>query len=150
MRPLRDLTEITIPLPKNVEIGRLIGSKGCNLKPITSKTGTYIHVESKTNTPHIKVTIKKNGTDYNRSVEARMDEAKDLLNDLIKNTRRKKVFMTKKEDDTRFLDNDKKHLTRRYQKEINAKKERVDSNREINEEIVYAQQVRFFASSNTT
>ncbi|PKY60884.1 hypothetical protein RhiirA4_412828, partial [Rhizophagus irregularis] len=49
---------LTIPIPQNILIGKLIGR---NIKPIAERTGTHIHVDTNKIPAQIKiyVTIKK-------------------------------------------------------------------------------------------
>ncbi|CAB5354881.1 unnamed protein product [Rhizophagus irregularis] len=49
----------TIEISKHIEIGKLIGRKGRNLKPIAEKTGTHIHVIDNTNPAQIEIKIIK-------------------------------------------------------------------------------------------
>ncbi|GES84481.1 hypothetical protein GLOIN_2v719779 [Rhizophagus clarus] len=43
-----------IPIPHRTEIDKLIGREGCNLKPITERTGTYTYIDKETNSSQIK------------------------------------------------------------------------------------------------
>ncbi|GBB99300.1 hypothetical protein RclHR1_03480004 [Rhizophagus clarus] len=74
---------LSIPIPQHIEIGKLIGREGRNLKPIAERTGTYIYVDTKTNPAQIKIHINKKKV-YS-SFENRINDARNQLNDLIKN-----------------------------------------------------------------
>ncbi|PKY44715.1 hypothetical protein RhiirA4_400250, partial [Rhizophagus irregularis] len=45
----------TMEIPKNVEIGKLIGRKGRNLKPIEKGTGTRIYINTEVNPRQIEI-----------------------------------------------------------------------------------------------
>src|SRR5687767_12510187 len=91
-----------IPIPKNIEIGRLIGRNGLNLKPISDRTGTFISVNTNTKPAQIEIKINRQSNSDLASFENRMNKAKDQLNDLIKKleiekSRQKAPLMKKKE-----------------------------------------------------
>ena|ERR1051325_1398772 len=137
------IVPVKIPIPRYVKIGALIGCKGRNLKPIADRTGTYIHVNVNTAQIEIKINQKSNAT----PVDNRINEAKNQLNDLIKELEkernRKKVPLKKKENNVGFLrNNDNRHETLR---DTELRKERRYSKREMNEQTDSVQQVnRYF------
>src|ERR1044072_2177810 len=91
---------IEIPIPRYVKIGALIGCKGRNLKPIADRTGTYIHVNVYTAQIEIKINQKSNAT----PVDNRINEAKNQLNDLIKELEKERNLpLKKKENNVGFL-----------------------------------------------
>jgi hypothetical protein len=127
-----------IPIPENIEAGKLIGREGRNLKPISTKTDTIISVNTNTNPAQIEI---KYDSRYPPS-NSQINEAKDLLNNLIKNIekeekRRLLKEKKKKENNVGFLDDfDKGNVSHnpvvsRYQKEIIVKKERQRSKKKI-------------------
>src|SRR3954471_264945 len=124
-----------IPIPQYIKIGRLIGSKGNNLKPIADGTGTFIHVNTNTKPVQFEIKIKRHCNASNLlPFENRINEAKDQLNDLLKELEeernRNKFPLKKKENDIGFLCSDNRHATLKYQKEIELRKERKYSKRE--------------------
>ncbi|CAG8669453.1 15617_t:CDS:2 [Rhizophagus irregularis] len=75
-------TPTKINIPKHIDIGRLIGRDGRNLKPIAKKTGTYISV----NTIAIpaKFEIKLDNKSTLPPSKERIKEAIDKLEALLK------------------------------------------------------------------
>jgi transcription antitermination factor NusA-like protein len=43
------MKSFNIPIPKHIEIGKLIGREGRNLKLITERIGANIYIDKKTN-----------------------------------------------------------------------------------------------------
>ncbi|RIA81697.1 hypothetical protein C1645_789858 [Glomus cerebriforme] len=129
------VTSTVIPIPQHLEIGKIIGREGRNLKPICEKTGTFISVN--TNTKPAQIEIK-----YNIRLPPpsnnQINEAKNLLNNLVEkiDKERKKHLKEKRENNVRFLDDfnrnngSNNHTVSRYHKEISVKKERKQSKRE--------------------
>jgi hypothetical protein len=75
-----DITRINIP--KYITIGRLIGREGCNLKPITEETGTYINVNTETRPAQLEIRLNNKITLL--SSKDRVKEASDKLKNLMK------------------------------------------------------------------
>ncbi|GBB93133.1 hypothetical protein RclHR1_21140004 [Rhizophagus clarus] len=75
-------TSTKINIPKHINIGRLIGRDGRNLKPIAEITGTHISVNTITTTPHFEIRINNNST--LPSSKDRIREASNKLEDLLK------------------------------------------------------------------
>jgi hypothetical protein len=88
---------VIIEIIKPIDVDKLIGHKGCNLKPIATRTGTNIHVEK--NTKPTQIVIKDSRINGN-SADERINDAKCRLGRLIQD-------ITKEEKkNVRFSDND--------------------------------------------
>ncbi|CAB5370322.1 unnamed protein product [Rhizophagus irregularis] len=100
------IVSTTIKISKDIEVGRLIGRKGRNLKPIAEKTGTHIHVIENTNPIEIKIEIIKDRVG-NSSPWERIDEAKFQLDKLLEDieTKSQRKDMEKEEKNVRISDN---------------------------------------------
>src|SRR6266498_3868763 len=87
-----------IPIPQHIEVGKLIGHKGCNLKPISTKTGTLIFVNTNTNPSQIEVKYNSRSPPSNSQI----NEAKYMVDNLIKRiekeTKKKLRLLEKKEE----------------------------------------------------
>ncbi|CAB4421609.1 unnamed protein product [Rhizophagus irregularis] len=96
----------TIEISKHIEIGKLIGRKGRNLKPIAEKTGTHIHVIDNTNPVQIEIKIIK-GRVGNSSPGKRINEAKFQIDKLLEDieTRNQRKDIEKEEKNVRISDN---------------------------------------------
>ncbi|CAB4404544.1 unnamed protein product [Rhizophagus irregularis] len=53
------LISTVIPIPEHIEVGKLIGREGRNLKPISAKTGTFVSVNTNTNPAQIEIKYQK-------------------------------------------------------------------------------------------
>lgn len=132
------LISTVIPIPEHIEVGKLIGREGRNLKPISTKTGTFVSVNTKTNPAQIEIKYNPHYSPSNNQI----NEAKDLLNNLIKNIEKKEkrnihLLEKKKEKNVGFLDDfdsgtvSNNRVVSRYQKEITVKKEKQRSKKKI-------------------
>uniref|UniRef100_U9UIF3 K Homology domain-containing protein n=1 Tax=Rhizophagus irregularis (strain DAOM 181602 / DAOM 197198 / MUCL 43194) TaxID=747089 RepID=U9UIF3_RHIID len=76
------IKSLNIPIPQQIEIGKLIGREGRNIKPIAERTGTHIYVDKITKPAQISISVnkKKEGPPFKN----RIDEARNQLNDLMK------------------------------------------------------------------
>ncbi|RGB38556.1 hypothetical protein C1646_740511 [Rhizophagus diaphanus] len=74
---------LNIPIPQQIEIGKLIGREGRNIKPIAESTGTNIYID-KTTKPE-QITIRVNKKKEGPPFKNRIDEARNQLTDLMKN-----------------------------------------------------------------
>ncbi|CAB4390023.1 unnamed protein product [Rhizophagus irregularis] len=119
----------TIEISKHIEIGKLIGRKGRNLKPIAEKTSTHIHVIDNTNPAQIEIKIIKDRVG-NSSPRKRIDEAKFQIDKLLEDieTRNRRKDIEKEEEKVRFSDNgNRQHATvatPRNHKDTDLKEER--------------------------
>ena len=113
-----------ILIPKHIEIGRLIGRDGRNLKPIADGTGTFIHVNTTTNPARIEIKIKQLSNASYLSPKGRINEAENQLNDLIKKLEekgnRRKVKPVKNRINEENEENDQ--LIKELKKEGNRRK----------------------------
>ncbi|RGB38570.1 hypothetical protein C1646_806066 [Rhizophagus diaphanus] len=120
------IVSTTIEISKDIEIGKLIGRKGRNLKPIAEKTGTHIHVSDNTNPAQIEIKIIK-GRVGNSSPGKRIDEAKFQIDKLLKDieTRNQRKDIEKEEKNVRILDNgNHQQATPKNHKDNDLKEER--------------------------
>ncbi|CAB5215333.1 hypothetical protein RhiirA5_471914 [Rhizophagus irregularis] len=127
------IVSTTIKISKDIEVGRLIGRKGRNLKPIAEKTGTHIHVIENTNPIEIKIEIIKDRVG-NSSPWERIDEAKFQLNKLLEDieTKSQRKDMEKEEKNVRISDNgNHQHATPRNHKDNDSKEKRKRFNRKM-------------------
>ncbi|CAB5345960.1 unnamed protein product [Rhizophagus irregularis] len=128
--------EITNP----VDVGKLIGHKGCNLKPIATRTGTNIHVDKKENEELviIKIQVKVENDSSDKRIKEAIYQMMQLVEDLTK----------KEEKKVRFSDDDNhQHVPPRTpprnQRDFDSKERRNN----FNQETSYAtnsRQVRYF------
>ncbi|RIA80368.1 hypothetical protein C1645_792673 [Glomus cerebriforme] len=90
------VTSTVIPIPQHIEVGRIIGREGRNLKPIREKTGTLISVNTNTKPPQIEIKYNTSSPPSNEQI----NEAKNLLNNLIEKVdkERKKRPWNKREN----------------------------------------------------
>jgi hypothetical protein len=137
---IRYFTVLTIiAISKDIEIGKIIGRKGRNLKPIAERACTHIHVIDNTNPTQIE--IKNKGE--NSSPGKGIDEAICQIDKLLENTelRDRRKDIVKEEKNVRFSDNDN------YQYAIpsdnDLKKERVRLRRKM-PHTTKKRQVRYF------
>ena len=126
-----------VSILQNIEIGKLIGRGGRNLKPIAEETGTSIVVNTNTNPAQFEITINQSGRfEFFSSSRNRINEAKDRLNNLMKDfgkESKRRLLVEERGNYVEFLndfDNNRPEVLK-YQKEINAKKERRKIKREI-------------------
>ncbi|GBB92097.1 hypothetical protein RclHR1_19630001 [Rhizophagus clarus] len=93
--------KLSIPIPQNIVISKLVGRKGCNLKPIVEKTGTHIYVNSKESPAKIEVRIneKKEIPLFDNRINDAFNRLTDLMNKISKQGNKKvdKVKKSKKE-----------------------------------------------------
>lgn len=75
------LISTVIPIPEHIEVGKLIGREGRNLKPISAKTGTFVSVNTNTNPAQIEIKYNPHYLPFNNQI----NEVKKLLNNLTKN-----------------------------------------------------------------
>ncbi|UZO03590.1 uncharacterized protein OCT59_023994 [Rhizophagus irregularis] len=123
--------EITNP----VDVGKLIGHKGCNLKPIATRTGTNIHVDKKENEELVIIKIQ---------VKVENDSSDKRIKEAIYQMMQSK----KEEKKVRFSDDDNhQHVPPRTpprnQRDFDSKERRNN----FNQETSYAtnsRQVRYF------
>ncbi|CAB4417362.1 unnamed protein product [Rhizophagus irregularis] len=124
---IRYSTVLTIiEISDHVEIGKLIGRKGRNLKPIAEKTGTHIHVIDNTNPTQIEIKIIKDRVG-NSSPGKRIDEAKFQIDKLLKDieTRNQRKDIEKEEKNVRISDNgNHQHATPSNHKDNDPKEKR--------------------------
>lgn len=131
------IIELTNPM---IDIGKLIGHKGCNLKPIATKTGTNINIrvdKDKENTEIVKIKIQVKVEDD--SSDERINKAKYQMIQLVED-------ITKKEEKkVRFSDDDNHQHTPppRNQRSFDSKERRNNFNQESSH-ATNAQQVRYF------
>ncbi|GBC03113.1 hypothetical protein RclHR1_00050021 [Rhizophagus clarus] len=136
------LTSTIIPIPEHIEVGKVIGREGRNLKPISTRTGTFISVNTHTNPAQIEIKYNPHCSPSNNQI----NEAKELLNNLIKNIEKEekrnlRLLEGKKNREKNFLDDFDEKAVRgnpvisKYQKEIAVKKERQRSKKKISNTI---------------
>ncbi|RGB28014.1 hypothetical protein C1646_673547 [Rhizophagus diaphanus] len=122
-----------IKISKDIEVGRLIGRKGRNLKPIAEKTGTHMHVIENTNPVEIKIEIIKDRV-RNSSPWERIDEAKFQLDKLLEDieTKSQRKDIEKEEKNVRISENGKhQQATPRNHNDNDSKEKRKRSNRKM-------------------
>ncbi|GBC04620.1 hypothetical protein RclHR1_05790001 [Rhizophagus clarus] len=118
-------TSTKINIPKYIEIGKLIGREGCNLKPIEEETGTRIKVNTDTKPAHIEIKINEKITLL--SCKDRVKEASNKLNNLMKTISEKEK---KKKGGHNYSGKKDNHYAKtRSWKEKDLKKERITSER---------------------
>ncbi|CAB4463681.1 hypothetical protein RhiirA5_505435 [Rhizophagus irregularis] len=110
-----------------VDIGKLIGHKGCNLKPIATRTGTNIHVDKKENEELviIKIQVKVENDSSDKRIKEASYQMMQLVEDLTK----------KEEKKVRFSDDDNhQHVPPRTpprnQRDFDSKERRNNFNQE--------------------
>ncbi|GBC42867.2 hypothetical protein GLOIN_2v1835204 [Rhizophagus irregularis DAOM 181602=DAOM 197198] len=132
LNSIRYSTILTIiEISDHVEIGKLIGRKGRNLKPIEKGTGTHIYINTKISPRRIEIKINnKDNKDRNENIstEERINKAicqiDKLLEDIEIRNRRKDV--EKEGNFVRIADNgtNHKHATPKNHKDNNQKEKR--------------------------
>jgi len=120
-----------IDIPQFIEIGILIGHGRHNLKPIAERTGTHIQVNTNMKPAQIEIKINNHfsNASYLLPSEDRIDrinEAKDQLNKLIKDIEMKR----NERINERRINQQGLKKKAKFQKEIDLKKERKNSERE--------------------
>jgi hypothetical protein len=131
VNPTRNPTKV--PILQSLEIGKLIGHGGRNINPIAEGTGTSIVVNTATNPAQFEITINQNSNVGSfSSSRNQINEAKVRLNNLIKD-HEKESKRQKGGKSVEFLNNfdSRRPEVLRYQKEINAKKEKRKFKRDI-------------------
>ncbi|GBC15383.2 hypothetical protein GLOIN_2v719779 [Rhizophagus irregularis DAOM 181602=DAOM 197198] len=96
----KQIQKLSISIPQNVEIGKLIGREGRNLKPISEKTGTYIYIDTKINPAQIKIYINKKKE--NPPFENKINDARNQLNNLMKNICQYKTHSFKHNEQVKY------------------------------------------------
>ncbi|CAB4441098.1 unnamed protein product [Rhizophagus irregularis] len=97
---------LSIPIPQNILIGKLIGREGRNIKPIAERTGTHIYVDTNKIPAQIKIYV--NNKKEIPPFENRINDASSQLNDLlnkISQQENKKVDKIKKKKELSLFDN---------------------------------------------
>ncbi|RIA84921.1 hypothetical protein C1645_831582 [Glomus cerebriforme] len=138
-------TRITIP--QNVEIGKLIGFRGHNLKKIGGKTNTFIYVNSDTNPAQIEISLKN----FSNGSEKKITKALDKLDKLIKSleTERNQIHTGKMEEKDRILkDDNNQQATLKIQKEIDSEKKGKYFKREMSQNYVARKIIGYGTSRN--
>ncbi|RGB36319.1 hypothetical protein C1646_667048 [Rhizophagus diaphanus] len=121
----------TMEIPKNVEIGKLIGRKGRNLKPIEKGTGTRIYINTEVNPRQIEIKINKDDKDRDENISLwewinkAICQIDKLLEDIEIRRRRKDI--EKEGKNSRISDNgNNQHATPRNYKDTDPKVKRKD------------------------
>ncbi|CAB5215335.1 unnamed protein product [Rhizophagus irregularis] len=96
----KQIQKLSISIPQNIEIGKLIGREGRNLKPISEKTGTHIYIDTKSNPAQIKIYINKKKE--NPPFENRINDARNQLNNLMKNICQYKTHSFKHNEQVKY------------------------------------------------
>jgi hypothetical protein len=91
-----------IAVSKNFEIGRIIGRKGRNIRPIEERTCTHIHVIDNTNPTQIE--IKAENISSGNGIDEAICQINNLLEDIEIRDQRKELV--KEEKNVRFSNND--------------------------------------------
>ncbi|CAB4405210.1 unnamed protein product [Rhizophagus irregularis] len=119
----------TMEIPKNVEIGKLIGRKGRNLKPIEKGTGTRIYINTEVNPRQIEIKINKDDKDRDENISPwdwinkAICQIDKLLEDIEIRSRRKDI--EKEGKNSRISDNgNHQHATPRNHKDTDPKEKR--------------------------
>ncbi|GBC18576.1 uncharacterized protein OCT59_015499 [Rhizophagus irregularis] len=97
---------LSIPIPQNILIGKLIGREGRNIKPIAERTGTHIYVDTNKIPAQIKIYV--NNKKEIPPFENRINDASSQLNDLlnkISQQENKKVDKIKKKKELSLFEN---------------------------------------------
>ncbi|RGB29612.1 hypothetical protein C1646_672334 [Rhizophagus diaphanus] len=129
----------TIEISDNVEIGKLIGREGSNLKPIEKGTGTHIYINTKISPRQIEIKINNKdnkdrgenistGERINKAICQQIDK---LLEDIEVSNRRKDV--EKEGKFVRIADNGTNHQQAipKNHKDNNQKEKRKRSKRKM-------------------
>jgi hypothetical protein len=95
----KQIQKLTISIPQHIEVGKLIGREGRNLKPIAERTGTHIYIDTKINPAQIKIHINKKKE--NPPFENRINDARNQLNNLMKNISKSKARLPKEQVEDR-------------------------------------------------
>jgi hypothetical protein len=88
---------------KNIEIGKIIGRKGRNLKPIAERTCTHIHVIDNTNPTQVEIKNKAENNSPGKGIDEAICQIDKLLEDI--EIRDQKKDIVKGEKRVRFSDN---------------------------------------------
>uniref|UniRef100_U9SYD9 K Homology domain-containing protein n=1 Tax=Rhizophagus irregularis (strain DAOM 181602 / DAOM 197198 / MUCL 43194) TaxID=747089 RepID=U9SYD9_RHIID len=119
----------TMEIPKNVEIGKLIGRKGRNLKPIEEGTGTRIYINTEVNPRQIEIKINNDDKDRDENISPwdwinkAICQIDKLLEDIDIRSRRNDI--EKEGKNSRISDNgNHQHATPRNHKDTDPKEKR--------------------------
>ncbi|CAB4410892.1 unnamed protein product [Rhizophagus irregularis] len=111
----------TMEISENVEVGKLIGRGGRNIKPIERGTGTCIYINSKVNPRQIEIKINKDYKfkDENISLWEWINKAICQIDNLLEDieVRNRKKDIEKEKNNSRISDNgNHQHATPRNHK----------------------------------
>uniref|UniRef100_U9T6P0 K Homology domain-containing protein n=1 Tax=Rhizophagus irregularis (strain DAOM 181602 / DAOM 197198 / MUCL 43194) TaxID=747089 RepID=U9T6P0_RHIID len=96
----KQIQKSSILIPQNIEIGKLIGREGRNLKPISEKTGTHIYVDTNKIPAQIKIYV--NNKKEIPPFENRINDASSQLNDLINKISQYKTHSFKHNEQVKY------------------------------------------------
>ncbi|RGB28015.1 hypothetical protein C1646_797810 [Rhizophagus diaphanus] len=111
---IRYSTVLTIiEIPDHVKIGKLIGRKGRNLKPIEKVTGTHIHIYKEISPRQIEIKINKDNKDRGENISTgeRINKAICQIDKLLEEIeiRNQRKDIEKEEKNVKIADNDTNH-----------------------------------------
>ncbi|CAB4467114.1 unnamed protein product [Rhizophagus irregularis] len=119
----------TMEISENVEVGKLIGRRGRNIKPIEKGTGTCIYINTEVNPRQIEIKINKGYKykDENISLWEWINKAICQIDKLLEDIeiRNRKKDIEKEKKNSRISDNgNHQHATPRNHKDNDLKEKR--------------------------
>ncbi|EXX69404.1 uncharacterized protein OCT59_015637 [Rhizophagus irregularis] len=111
---IRYSTVLTIfEIPDHVEIGKLIGRKGRNLKPIEKGTGTHIYIYKEISPRQIEIKINNDNKDRGENISTgeRINKAICQIDKLLEDIkiRNQRKDNEKEEENVKIADSDTNH-----------------------------------------